>query len=529
MLTALEFENFKGFSLRQRIEFAPLTLLFGANSAGKSSILQAAIYFHELLEHGDADVDRTSLGGAMLELGGFARLVHRHDSARTMVLRAEFQTPGELHRSSQNLDSFPFSDLDDEIKAAWIEVSIQQRLNRYHRGPVVARARIGVGRDPEPLVWLDLGPSCRPNEPLYARVNLGHPMLGESAREVAGLWEEVALDDRMLALLRERERGERDEDQEAPDDWFGGDIYSDGRALPVFALSRTRLAALPALDEPLSVLPATDDEFTGQQAAALDEVRTFLELTVVGTTAKLAAALRKALYIGPLRSVPPRGFLFERAGRITRWSDGLAAWDLLLSDHGALVENTNDWLDRFEAGCQVVVQQLIDAKASAEDLSEGHVDSTVRRLQLSTSSRTLVLPAEVGSGISQMVPIIVAAVAEGIRGLVLIEQPEIHVHPALQVCLGDLLIEGSITRTFVVETHSEHLILRLLRRIRETSDGELPVGKPAFSPERLCVHYVESTPDGARVRRLGVGAQGEFTDSWPKGFFDERFAEIYSQ
>lgn len=444
-----------------------------------------------------------------------------------MVLRAEFLTPGELSRSSRNLDGFPFSDLDDEIEAAWIEVSIQHRSNRNHRGPVVARVRIGVGRDPEPLVWLDLGPLCRPNEPLYVRVNLGHPVLGEGGREVAGLWEEVALGDKTLALLRERERSERDEDEKAPDDWFGGDIYSDGRALPVFALSRTRLTALPALDEPLFVMPPSDDELTDQQAAVIDEVRTFLELTVVGTTVQLAGALRKALYIGPLRSVPPRGFLFERAGRVTRWSDGLAAWDLLLSDRGALVESTNGWLDRFEAGCQVVVQQLVDARASAEDLSEGHVDSVVRRLQLATSSRTLVLPAEVGAGISQMVPIIVAAVAEGIRGLVLIEQPEIHVHPALQVALGDLLIEASVSRNFIIETHSEHLILRLLRRIRETNDRTLPVGKPAFSSERLSVQYIESTPDGTRVRRLGVDTQGEFTDSWPKGFFDERFAEIY--
>ena len=50
MLTSLEIENFKGIGARQRIDFAPLTLLFGANSAGKSSILQALVYLHELIE-----------------------------------------------------------------------------------------------------------------------------------------------------------------------------------------------------------------------------------------------------------------------------------------------------------------------------------------------------------------------------------------------------------------------------------------------------------------------------------------------
>lgn len=62
MLSALELENFKGIATRQRVDFAPLTLLFGANSAGKSTILQALLYLHELLERGTADVDRTELG-----------------------------------------------------------------------------------------------------------------------------------------------------------------------------------------------------------------------------------------------------------------------------------------------------------------------------------------------------------------------------------------------------------------------------------------------------------------------------------
>src|SRR5262249_21709256 len=119
MLTSLEVENFKGISARQRIEFAPLTLLFGANSAGKSTILQALLYLHELIERGTADVDRTELGGSVLELGGFARLVHRHDVERVITLRAEFATPQSLERFDRDLSSFPFQDLDDEAESAW--------------------------------------------------------------------------------------------------------------------------------------------------------------------------------------------------------------------------------------------------------------------------------------------------------------------------------------------------------------------------------------------------------------------------
>ena len=67
MLTTIQLQNFKGIAARQRIDFAPLTLLFGANSAGKSTILQALLYLHELIERGSADVDRTEVGSNVIE------------------------------------------------------------------------------------------------------------------------------------------------------------------------------------------------------------------------------------------------------------------------------------------------------------------------------------------------------------------------------------------------------------------------------------------------------------------------------
>ena len=100
----------------------------------------------------------------------------------------------------------------------------------------------------------------------------------------------------------------------------------------------------------------------------------------------------------------------------------------------------------------------------------------------------------------------------------------------MQVGLGDLFIDAvtreASRRTFLVETHSEHLILRLLRRIRETTENELADGAPAFAEDKLSVLYVEMTPDGVRVRRLRVDEHGEFKDRWPQGFFAERMQEL---
>ena len=73
----------------------------------------------------------------------------------------------------------------------------------------------------------------------------------------------------------------------------------------------------------------------------------------------------------------------------------------------------------------------------------------------------------------------VAALDPNRPGITAIEQAELHVHPRMQVELGDLFAHGvGQGGIFLIETHSEHLILRLLRRIEETHSGELPEGKP---------------------------------------------------
>lgn len=534
MIKALELENFKGIAARQRIDFAPLTLLFGPNNAGKSTILQALLYLHELIERGNADVDRTELGGSVLELGGFARLVHRHDTSRAITLRAEFATHGSLHRFGRDLTHFPFPDIDDDVESAWIELTIRVRTTATFRGPLVEHAVIGVGGHPEPLVWIDAGESLREPDPLQVRVHFGHPLFAQVDPEVIERLQQIGVPFAIvLPPDTEPQIDDHDEDDGFADtitppsiQALDDDVVESLLAFS-FAVSRSRTSVLPPLDEPLRVIPFGDEDAEKTEIAR--DARDLLEMLILGTTAQLAAALRETLYIGPLRTIPPRGFLYERAGRTRCWADGLAAWDLLLADRTTLVERTNLWLRRLGAGCEVTIQTLFDPTASAEALSVDHVDKTVRRLLLDTGNDSLVLPSEVGAGVSQVLPVIVAALEANAR-LALIEQPELHIHPAVQVGLGDLFIEATTRdsgrRMMLVETHSEHLILRLLRRIRQTTDAELPADAPAFSADQLSVLYVEADPEGVRIRRLRVDEQGEFKDRWPKGFFAERMEEL---
>ena len=75
-ITAIEIENFKGISERVRVDLKPIPLLFGANSAGKSTILHALLYMKDVLDRRNLDAIRTPVSGRALDLGGVRRFVH---------------------------------------------------------------------------------------------------------------------------------------------------------------------------------------------------------------------------------------------------------------------------------------------------------------------------------------------------------------------------------------------------------------------------------------------------------------------
>jgi len=145
-------------------------------------------------------------------------------------------------------------------------------------------------------------------------------------------------------------------------------------------------------------------------------------------------------------------------------------------------------------------------------------------------SNTPVYPCDVGIGVSQVLPVLVHAFAD--RGqIVVIEQPEIHLHPALQAELGDVFIESALgdrKNTFLLETHSEHLILRIMRRIRETAQGHLPAGAIPVRPSDVAVLYVERDGDHSIVREMPLNERGELVKAWPGGFFEEGYRELFS-
>jgi hypothetical protein len=221
-------------------------------------------------------------------------------------------------------------------------------------------------------------------------------------------------------------------------------------------------------------------------------------------------ALRDVEYIGPFRAEPQRTNLFSGENPSTVGMDGAKAIDMLASDYlrrgrrkKELISNAVRWLKKAEIANDIKVRVLTDRHY--EVLVQHPVTHEFENL------------ADVGYGNSQVLPVIAAGynLAEGATFMV--EQPELHLHPKAQSDLGDFfadLYDRNVQ--CILETHSEHLILRLQRHVAE---GRIRA-------EDLCVYFVYPLEGKKQAVKLTLGEDGIFREPWPRGFFEERLKEV---
>ncbi|WP_411700605.1 AAA family ATPase [Conyzicola sp.] len=115
----------------------------------------------------------------------------------------------------------------------------------------------------------------------------------------------------------------------------------------------------------------------------------------------------------------------------------------------------------------------------------------------------------IGVGASQLLPVLVAALAIDENSILLIEQPELHLHPAVQSRLADFFLFARPDVRLIVETHSEYLVTRLRRRVAE---GRTP-------SDGIAVIFVEQENGASTLRTLSIDQFGDMSE-WPTGFFD---------
>ena len=535
MLHALELENFKAFGKRAHIPVAPITLIFGENSAGKSTILQALYLLKQTLERRDTgDLLLARTPNHIVNLGSFQEMLFDHDLERTLSIRVETLV------DRRYLSRLLFS--GDKI-------AIEFSFKRSTRDQEVLLDRIGIydGKSAkrlakfEPLDPTEISREFQRRSGFF-RDSRGIPVSISELGAVKCVWltkesehwkqefewclrnkEEILneLKNRLNDMKHSREELREDNDslseeiKSLEDDikFFSSDfdlktyisrrhgeeidtVFGIQGFFPVGIMSRKKNMILHF---PLE----------RRYDRTLFDVA---QLAMVAGRA-LEQTLEALFPISPFRIPPERLYTFRGTTPQNVGYRGDLLPDLLFR-RPELVKEANEWLNRLNMDYKLKVETVGTASG---DLFEVRLIDTRRKERVNEERVNVALP-DVGFGISQLLPFIVQSLVSE-KQIISIEQPEVHVHPKLQADLGDLLaevIKEPRQNRFIVETHSEHLILRLQRLVYK---GEI-------KPEDVSVIYVSRGPEGAKAERLRLDDEGDFIDEWPNGFFLERLREL---
>lgn len=477
LLTSLELANFKSFGESTSVPLAPLTLVYGANSSGKSSLLQALLLLKQSL--GDSHLVTQ---GHDLNIGGFQSLLHQH-RAEDMTLAVSYgSVPSWAH-----VGGTPDPALMRNVRWKFASDS------RGRGTPVQTEMRFGG-------LGLKFTIDLETPGNLQLLVDDLEPVFDGLARgDLLYPFDEVKYADEDLAAA-ERRLANRARDAK-------------------LALRQLQRQGVGTLDMPARGLLIGEGPVSPQLAeeAQIDMSRSapYAERTQrlgLGVAAELEQLFESVVWLGPLRSAPQR--VYDRAAAKPGSSDG-GHVAMYLFDNTTVVQQVNDWLARLE------VPYTLDVLPVSAGAASGLVGDLVAIALTDQRSGVRVTPADVGFGISQVLPIVVELLARR-ESVLAIEQPETHLHPRLQARLADLLIdsaqEAGRGNQVIVETHSEHLMLRVQRRIREG----------ALDPTAVSVVYVDQDERGqAHALQLRLDENGDFLDEWPDGFFDERIDELF--
>ena len=178
---------------------------------------------------------------------------------------------------------------------------------------------------------------------------------------------------------------------------------------------------------------------------------------------------------------------------------------------GELMEIVNRYLATIVPGWQL------------DEVAMGPLFATV--LRRSSSSTLRVNLADAGAGLAQALPILVQCALDEQAGqgveapLQIIEEPEMHLHPAAHAELADLYLrtaQATGTR-FLIETHSETLLLRLRRRIAEANE---------YDADMVGIYVVDQRDGVSTVRRIHLDDLGNLGDEWPEGYFSQDYHEV---
>ncbi|MCJ7584246.1 MAG: DUF3696 domain-containing protein, partial [Anaerolineales bacterium] len=220
-------------------------------------------------------------------------------------------------------------------------------------------------------------------------------------------------------------------------------------------------------------------------------------------------SLHNSDYIGAMRIPPSRLYSFTGERRRRIGAAGENAANILMmsttrtgSKSSKVVEKVSDWLNRSEIASGLRINPT----------SDSFYEIRVKHPKTHEEENL----ADVGLGNSQVLPVLIGGYNLPRGATFLVEEPEIHLHPKAQSELGSFFLDlYNAGVQSIIETHSEHLIIRLQQYVADRK----------ISPSDIQIYYIYSCDEEKLTKPLNLDQDGMFTEDWPEGFFPERLEE----
>lgn len=251
-----------------------------------------------------------------------------------------------------------------------------------------------------------------------------------------------------------------------------------------------------------------------------DQARTYFQNAafLADLEASYEQQLDNIYYLGPLRHYPQRDYLWTRSRPTDVGAQGEKAIDAILAATQDGLTRNLKWKAKHMSFQEMVAYWLREMGLIQEFKVE-EIAKNSNRWQARVKTQkgaSEVLLTDVGFGISQVLPVITLLqyVPEG--STVILEQPEIHLHPLAQAALADVIIQASSHRKVqvILESHSEHLLLRLQRRMAEER----------LASDKVRLYFCDAAEGESTITQLDVDLYGNIRN-WPVRFMGDAFNE----
>jgi predicted ATPase len=470
----LRVRNFRGF-VDQEFQFRKVNILIGENSGGKSSVIKLLLALKQsFLDPRETGRNNLTLSGWETDLGTFRDIIHKHSTRRRLGIGfttdpkygdfflEEFRGRGRLGSSRRFVVTRPG------------EATNRYRQERIEKNKKASSRFIGSP------VHVDYSFSNDLTNHADIQTTFSNEIIGSLSIEFSSISDEPA-------------------EYSFP--------YVAGTCTLVFESNSSgktfKLRKLPFQKDAFSTIIDGEDMKTALSKLKLaDEEAIFTEIAYLLTAQEyIATTIQSLEYVNPLLSEPAERIYVRGDDKIIANLSDLNKLVSFLSSPSQrkFLESLNKALRTF--GIVDSVYPIKNDYTTELRVVQNGLESNIK---------------DVGFGVSLQIPIF----AQALRGqaskrgqIMIIEQPEVHLHPRLQATFIDALLTLTENQPLFIETHSEHIVRMLQLIVKE--------GRHNLTADDVSIHYFRKEGARQKVTRHQINQEsGRLKPPFPPGFYD---------